>query len=202
MINLFINNLASLIGAQALKLNVSHKEVFSYSNLHFGVSAVCIATMVIVFIGMKEVINTKKSTFQADNDSDPALSNPKLKVIIMTSLRAVISDPELVLGMVGALMQVLIGMIGSSVTTLAVQYSKDQACNGLINDDTGNWLDDCNTNAENETKDYIADLKSLKLVITLPCLIIFGILLNYLNPFKFLWTTCLCMAISGYVMTS
>ena len=51
------------------------------------------------------------------------IEKPKLSVVICTAFRAITTEPKLVLGILGALVQVLIGMIGRVVTTLAVQYS-------------------------------------------------------------------------------
>ena len=86
-----------------LRLNAHDSEIFSYTNLHFVVTAFCVVTIAIVAFGMKEVIKSKKdSTFEAN--SETSLSKPSLKAVILIALKAIFSDPELVLGIVGALM--------------------------------------------------------------------------------------------------
>lgn len=100
------------------------------------------------------------------------------------------------MGIIGALMQVLIGIIGTSVTTLAVKYKFSKSCENQSEES------DCMELATKNTEHYIANLQIAKTLITLPCIIGFGIALNFIDPFKFLAVTCFCMIIAGSVMTS
>ena len=185
MVNLFINNLASLLASQMLKF---HKEdtVYTYKNLHYAIASVCLLTMIAVAFRMKEIVIQKSS---------PEVEKPKLKKVLGSALKAILKDGEIVLGMSGALIQVLIGMIGSSITTLAVLYNFKKICEDQSEESI------CVKQATENTQDYIADLQIKKTVITLPCMICFGILLNYVDAFKFLATTCFLMIAAGSVMT-
>ena len=113
-----------------------------------------------------------------------------------SGIKSVLSDSKMSIGIIGALMQVLIGIIGSSVTTLAVKYKYSKFCEDLSEDS------DCMIAATKSTEQYIAKLQIAKTLITLPCIIFFGLMLNYMDAFKFLAITCFCMIMAGSVMTS
>ena len=196
MINLFLNNFAALLGSMFLSLNAHDPKMFSYQNLHWIVASICFISTIFVVFGMKEVIIKKNLDADYKFEQSNLVEKPSLKIVFKTSYQALKQKPELLLGIIGALCQVLIGRIGTAVTSLAAQYSFQKQC---LDQDPDS---ECMVDQLNSAKDYIAFLAIAKTALTVSDVLIFGIALSYFEPLKFLSFTCLCMILAGSVMTS
>ena len=107
-------NLANLSAYGLLLLNATNLPMFSSDMIFFFVAFILVATGVLVYFGMKDVIR------EGNRMTESVSQEVTASYVIKQAFNTVISEPILTLGISGSVIQLMTKFVGGVTTTLVI----------------------------------------------------------------------------------
>ena len=105
-------NLSNLTAYVLLMLNASYPELFCTDFIYLCVAAMLLSVTSLVVVGMKDVVKEEQQRSE----------RPSVKYVLTQSYELISTEPIILLGIAGSVIQICTKIIGNGTTTLAVQY--------------------------------------------------------------------------------